>query len=178
MLHAEASDPIPVVSASDGSARLCIGAGAPGDALDHGFLYPGEVIGGLWDDPSPGREEGITNTGAGSALTRASATQGGEAPPLGHVVRVLLHGNGFLDGQLATMVGGALAVQQGHLSAGVLRAALILPACPPLPIAPPGGLVLVRIRKGTCSASTRHSVHCGAGRGAPFRGELSDVAAP
>ena len=114
-------------------------------------------------------------------MMRASAAQGGDALPVGHVVRVLLHGNGFIDGQLAAMVGGALAVQQGLLSAGVLRAALILPACPPLPIAPPGGLVLVRT-DGYLECQHAPLSACPAcffvGRGASVRGELSDVAAP
>lgn len=144
ILHAEASEPIPVTAAGGGGdagmtwRQLRLGRPSQ-DPLDHGFEYPGVPIGGLWEVPPlapvspPG--QGTVEAGEDGGLPRVV---------VGHVVRVLLHANGLMDRQASTMIGTALAVQRRLLDIGVLRAALELPACPPLPQAPPGGLVMVR----------------------------------
>lgn len=67
------------------------------------------------------------------------------AASAGRVVRLSFHGNGFMARQIRSMVGAAVAVQRGLLQEDIIRAALTLPVCPNLPIAPPGGLVQVKI---------------------------------
>ncbi|RYG43186.1 hypothetical protein EON68_00780, partial [archaeon] len=57
------------------------------------------------------------------------------------VVRISIHGSGFLYHQIRFMVGVAVAIARGDLPRDVLTAALHLPAVPRLPLAPAGGLV-------------------------------------
>lgn len=62
------------------------------------------------------------------------------------VVPVYVHGQGFIYNQIRHMMGACIAVCRGLLPEAAICAALTLPRVPPLPLAPPGGLLLTGAR--------------------------------
>lgn len=121
--HADVSGPFDLLAGpGEGAAMRLRG---PSHPLDHGFEYP--------------------SAGAGAGLHAAVWEDDGDpSAPSRRLVRLTLHGSGFMPRQIRCMVGCALAVHRGLLDPAILRAALVLPVCPRLPMAPPGGLVQVR----------------------------------
>ena len=136
--HADVSEPFELVQETDTStsSRPSLRLVGARHALDMGFDYlrdTAEVSRSSRDEPT--RESNEKCSGRGLTLNRQV---------LGRMVRLTVHGSGFMPRQIRHMVGAALAVHHGALAADVLRAAFVLPVLPPLPMAPPGGLVQVR----------------------------------
>lgn len=136
--HADVSEPFELVQETDANtaSRPLLRLEGTCHALDLGFDYlrdGAEVSRSSKDDVKPQKDE--QGGGSNSTLNRQA---------LGRLVRLTVHGSGFMPRQIRHMVGAALAVHHGALAADVLRAAFVLPVLPPLPMAPPGGLVQVR----------------------------------
>ena len=129
VFHADVSEPFELVT-DDSTAPPALQLRGNAPPLDSGFVFlRGEKA----------NKRSIASSPVGTLLRPGAGSR---------MIRLSLHGSGFMPRQIRCMVGTSLAVHWGVLSADIMRAALVLPYCPAVPMAPPGGLVQVRCVEG------------------------------
>lgn len=134
-----------VLRGPEGQLVLQDRANVAGDILD--WSRGAHALEGATSQPLHfSRLESLPGAGQGAAYDAPASSATGSAPgagwsPVGRLVRVTVHGSGFLLHQIRLMLGAALGELHGALPPGYVRALKALPLAPRPPLAPAGGLV-------------------------------------
>lgn len=115
------------------------GLRSDGGGYDDFTHLPDELFGDprMWKI-SPGSFRLVSRCETGTPFLAPHRESGGAVA----LLPVHFAGSGFIYNQIRHMVGMIVAVTRGFLPPSSIPAALSMPRCPPLPLAPAGGLVL------------------------------------